>query len=136
MEPLAGPLGILTPITGTETSRRAAEVAIVLARASHCPITALYVAPGGKNKKRSRQYEEAILKDIVGIGRNLGVEMRNGHWRPDVAPERSHPEGNGAPQAYSDRPWRQPSPGRKAILRRHRRRVDGESERSLLFVAS
>ena len=48
----------------------------MLARASHCPITALYVAPGGKNKKRSRQYEEAILKDIVALAETYGVEMR------------------------------------------------------------
>ena len=49
-EPLAGRLSILAPVNGTETSRRAAEVAIVLARASGCPLTALYVAPGGKKR--------------------------------------------------------------------------------------
>ena len=47
-EPLAGKLSILVPVNGTDVSRRAAEVAIALARASKAPLTALYVAPGGK----------------------------------------------------------------------------------------
>ena len=63
-EPIEGRLNILVPINGTATSRHAAEVAIVLARASKAPLTALYVTAGGK-KTRSRHYEEAILKDIV-----------------------------------------------------------------------
>ena len=85
-EPLAGRLSILAPVNGTETSRRAAEVAIVLARASGCPLTALYVAPGGKNKKRSRQYEEAILKDIVALAETYDVSLRTA-VRADIAPE-------------------------------------------------
>jgi Kef-type K+ transport system membrane component KefB/nucleotide-binding universal stress UspA family protein len=83
-EPLASPLSLLVPVNGTDVSRRAAEVAIVLARASKAPLTALYVTPGGK--KSARQYEEAILKDIVALAESYQVTLRTA-VRSDVAPE-------------------------------------------------
>jgi len=43
-------LRILVPISGNNVSRRAAEVAVMLARAQDMPITFLYVT-GGKNRK-------------------------------------------------------------------------------------
>ncbi|HEY5379137.1 MAG TPA: cation:proton antiporter [Pseudolabrys sp.] len=73
--PLHGKLDMLVPVNGTEMSRRGAEVAIAMARASKATLTALYVAPGGK-KKRSRQYEEAILKDIVKLAESYELELR------------------------------------------------------------
>ena len=39
-----GKLSILVPVNGTEPSRRAAEVAITMARATKAPLTVLYVA--------------------------------------------------------------------------------------------
>ena len=72
--PLRAELNILVPINGTEYSRRAAEVAIAIARASHAPLTALYVAPGGR--KRSRRYEEAILKDIAKLAESYDLDLR------------------------------------------------------------
>ncbi len=84
-EPIDGRLNILVPVNGTEPSRRAAEVAIVLARASKAPLTALYVTAGGK-KTRSRYYEEAILKDIVALAESYGLEVRTA-VRADQAPE-------------------------------------------------
>ena len=83
--PLHGKLAMLVPINGTEISRRAAEAAIAMARASKASLTALYVAPGGK-KKRSRQYEEAILKDIVELAESYELEMRT-TVRAEVAAE-------------------------------------------------
>ena len=65
---------MLVPVNGTEYSRRAAEVGIAVARACHAPLTALYVAPGGK--KRSRRYEEAILKDISELAEAYDTEVR------------------------------------------------------------
>ena len=61
------------PVNGTESSRRAAEVAIAMARASRAPVTALYVAPPGHagKKRPSRAGRTRILKDIVALGRNL-----------------------------------------------------------------
>jgi len=85
-QPMDEKLNILAPVNGTETSRRAAEVAIVLARANKAPITALYVAPSGKGKKRARQYEEAILKDIVALAETYDVTVHTA-VRANVAAE-------------------------------------------------
>ena len=82
--PFTSALKMLVPINGTEYSRRAAEIAIAIARASHAHLTALYVAPGGK--KRSRRYEEAILKDITKLAETYDTEMQTA-VRADVAAE-------------------------------------------------
>ena len=75
-EPERSPLRILVPVNGTDVSRRAAEVAITIARASGSAITVLYVATtgvsNGRNRKRrgfrASRREQAIVKDIVEIG--------------------------------------------------------------------
>jgi len=73
------------PVNGTDHSRRAAEVAIAIARAAKAPLTALYVAPSGKNKtRRSGQYEEAILKDIVALADSYSLQIKTA-VRTDVA---------------------------------------------------
>ena len=72
--PLHGTISILLPVNGTEVSRRAAEVAIAIARATKAPVTALYVAPEGK--ARSRRAEEAILKDIAALADSYSVDVR------------------------------------------------------------
>jgi Kef-type K+ transport system membrane component KefB/nucleotide-binding universal stress UspA family protein len=82
---------ILVPIAGTDISRRAAEVAIALARACECPMTALYVANTGGNAKRrggprERRHEQAILKEIVQMADRYDVEVRTA-VRSDVAPD-------------------------------------------------
>ena len=76
-----GKLSILVPVNGTEPSRRAAEVAITMARATKASLTVLYVAVRAAGKEgvrrglRTRRHEEAILKDIVAIadGYNMGI---------------------------------------------------------------
>jgi nucleotide-binding universal stress UspA family protein len=73
------------PVNGTEVSRRAAEVAIALARATKAPLTALYVTTGSKANS-SRRYEEAILKDIVDLAESYELDLRTA-VRGDVAPE-------------------------------------------------
>jgi len=84
-DPLQSRLSILVPVNGTDHSRRAAEVAIAIARAAKAPLTALYVAPGGKNKpRRSRQYEEAILKDIVALAETYALQIKTA-VRADIA---------------------------------------------------
>jgi K+:H+ antiporter len=82
--PLSAKLNILVPVNGTDVSRRAAEVAIAIARATKAPLTALYMTTGGK--KRSRQYEEAILKDIVALAESYDTEPRTA-VRADLAPD-------------------------------------------------
>ena len=49
--PLHGKLAMLVPVNGTEMSRRAAEVAIAMARASKASLTALYVAAARQEKR-------------------------------------------------------------------------------------
>ena len=46
-QPQQNPLHVLVPVTGNEVSRRAADVAIAIAHACECSITALYVATAG-----------------------------------------------------------------------------------------
>jgi len=67
-KPEQSQLDILVPVSGTEVSRRAAEVAIAVARIVKAPITALYVTPrSGQQRRgaRGRRYEQAILKEVV-----------------------------------------------------------------------
>ncbi|HEY4140614.1 MAG TPA: cation:proton antiporter [Pseudolabrys sp.] len=75
-----GKLSILVPVNGTEPSRRAAEVAITIARASKASLTVLYVAArsGSRARRslRSRRNEEAILKDIVAIADGYNMSIR------------------------------------------------------------
>jgi Kef-type K+ transport system membrane component KefB/nucleotide-binding universal stress UspA family protein len=90
-EPQRCPLHILVPITGNEVSRRAADVAMAIARACDRPITALYVATSGAGNGRkrrgfrARRQEQAILKDIVEMADHHGVTARTA-VRSDIAP--------------------------------------------------
>src|SRR6185437_2543616 len=73
-----GKLNILVPVNGTEPSRRAAEVAITMARANKASLMVLYVAVSSNGRRRgmrTRRHEESILKDIVAIadGYNMGI---------------------------------------------------------------
>jgi nucleotide-binding universal stress UspA family protein len=76
----ASKLSILVPVNGTEPSRRAAEIAITIARASKASLTVLYVATrsGSRVRRtlRSRRNEEAILKDIVAIADGYNMSIR------------------------------------------------------------
>ena len=54
-QPAESTMKILVPITGTQVSRRATEVAVALARANDAPITALYIASGDGRPPSSRQ---------------------------------------------------------------------------------
>jgi Kef-type K+ transport system membrane component KefB/nucleotide-binding universal stress UspA family protein len=134
-EPLVGRLSILAPVNGTETSRRAAEVAIVLARASGCPLTALYVAPGGRNKKRSRQYEEAILKDIVALADTYEVTLRTA-VRADIAPEEAILKETTRRRHNLVVLGAERRPGEKLFFGDTAAALLEKSEKSLLFVAS
>ena len=77
-------LGVLVPITGTEVSLHATEVAIAIARANTAPITALYISAGESTRRarrlrtpgEPRQRAEANLKEAVEIADRYGVAMR------------------------------------------------------------
>jgi K+:H+ antiporter len=90
-QPRQSPLHLLVPVTGNEVSRRAADVAIAIARASECPITAVYVATGGASNGRkrrgfhARRQEQAIMKDVVEMADRHDVTARTA-VHSDVAP--------------------------------------------------
>ncbi len=131
--PLGAELNILVPVNGTEYSRRAAEVAIAVARACHAPITALYVAPGGK--KRSRRYEEAILKDITKLAETYDTEMRTA-VRANIASEDAILKELGRKQYNLVVIGAGRRPGEKLFFGDTAAALLEKSERSLLFVAS
>ena len=88
-------LNLLVPVRGNKVSRRAAEVALAMARTSDSPMTALYVlsaaGPGGAKRRLrhptpSRRYEEAVLKEIVDLADRYGRSIRTA-LRLDVSPE-------------------------------------------------
>jgi nucleotide-binding universal stress UspA family protein len=78
-QPEVSRLQLLVPVNGTLVSRRAAEVAIAIARVLEAPIAALYVSnakPTGAakspRKPHRRGHEQAILKDIVQLADQYG----------------------------------------------------------------
>ena len=65
-------LDVVVPVNGSEPARRAAEVAIAIARVVRAPLRAIYVSEtGAKDRKNGRRaitprwHEQAILKEIV-----------------------------------------------------------------------
>jgi nucleotide-binding universal stress UspA family protein len=87
---LEADLRILIPITGTEVSRRGAEVGLALARAAHAPAMALHVAGAGKTARRRfggpGRGEGEILRHVVGLAEWYGVPLRTA-MRVDLAAE-------------------------------------------------
>jgi nucleotide-binding universal stress UspA family protein len=133
-------LSILVPVNGTEVSRRGAEVAITMARASKAPLTVLYVAAreakrGGRRGSRSRRYEEAILKDIVAIAEGYNMSIRTAvlaDRSPDEAimREAERRKHNLVVVGVGRRP------GEKLFFGDTAAALLEDSKRSLIFVAS
>ncbi len=134
-------LSVLVPVNGTEPSRRAAEVAITLARATKAPVTVLYVAARTAGRRsarkglRNRRNEEAILKDIVAIADGYNVSIRTAVVAEAAADEailrelerRSH---NLVVMGVGRRP------GERLFFGETAAGLLEKSERSLLFVAT
>jgi K+:H+ antiporter len=132
-EPLDVKFNILVPVNGSEYSRRAAEVATAIARASHAPLTALYVAPGGR--KRSRRYEEAILKDISKLAETYDTEIRTA-VRANIAAEGAILKELSRKQYNLVVIGAGRRPGEKLYFGDTAEALLEKSERSLLFVVS
>ncbi|HEY5217500.1 MAG TPA: cation:proton antiporter [Pseudolabrys sp.] len=136
-----GKLSILVPVNGTEPSRRAAEVAITMARATKASLTVLYVAVrtngkrGTRRSLQTRRHEEAILKDIVAIADGYNMNIRTAVLTDKAADEailgeverRKH---NLVVMGVGRRP------GEKLFFGDTAAALLEKSERSLLFVAS
>lgn len=81
--PVKTKLSILLPVTGTETSRNASEIAYTIARATKAPVQILYVASRKnnttKNRRRRvnlRQNEQTIVKSVVSLADKFGVKVK------------------------------------------------------------
>ena len=136
-----GKLDILVPVNGTEVSRRAAEVAITMARATKAQVTVLYVAVRTATRRsarrgiRTRRHEEAILKDIVAIADGYNMSIRTAVVAERAADEailaelkrRNH---NLVVLGVGRRP------GERLFFGDTAAALLEKSERSLLFVAS
>jgi Kef-type K+ transport system membrane component KefB/nucleotide-binding universal stress UspA family protein len=66
---------ILVPVSGTDVSRRGAEVAFVLAHAAQARVSAVYAAPATTGG-RTRRSEEAVLRDIAQMGARYELAVR------------------------------------------------------------
>lgn len=83
---------ILVPVNGTEVSRRAVEIALVVARSNDARVTALYVTSGTQNSRRKRprrgsayhRNEEAVLKEVTELADRYDTNVRTA-VRVDVA---------------------------------------------------
>jgi len=75
------PTKILVPVNGADVSARAAELAVVLSRASGARLTALHVsAPESGRRLRlgatALAYQETVLEDIVTVADQYGAAIR------------------------------------------------------------
>jgi nucleotide-binding universal stress UspA family protein len=80
-DPVASGLDILVPVTGTQETRRALDVALALARAGTAPVTLMHVVPEsdawrGGLATRLRQADGEVLKEAVGIAEHYQIETR------------------------------------------------------------
>jgi Kef-type K+ transport system membrane component KefB/nucleotide-binding universal stress UspA family protein len=73
-EPLSRRSRILLPVNGNPQSRRAAEVALALARATGAQVHALFVSQTDGHS-RTRLREERVLKDMTELGERYGVAV-------------------------------------------------------------
>ncbi|HEX3651352.1 MAG TPA: cation:proton antiporter [Rhizomicrobium sp.] len=78
---------LLVPVTGTDVSRRGAEIAMAIARASGARVAAIYVSATARRglNERTRRNEEAVLKDIAKLGERYGVRPRTQIERHELA---------------------------------------------------
>jgi Kef-type K+ transport system membrane component KefB/nucleotide-binding universal stress UspA family protein len=93
-EPEQSDLDILVPVNGSPTARRAAEIAIAIARVVRAPLRAIYVSEtAGKNRPRrsgmrGRWHEQAVLKDIVELAdvadQSIKTAVRSGRAAADA----------------------------------------------------
>ena len=121
-EPVSKPFDMLVPITGTDVSRRAAELAFSLSKKGN--VMALYVgqARRGKaaNRRDDRRQAQEILKDIVEFSIPLWLKDRDAHR------VRSHSRecnfgGSKKGRIRSYRDGSEPSAWREIVFRQYRR---------------
>ena len=80
-DPISSGLDILVPVTGTQESRRALEVALVLARAGTVPLTLMNVVPSSTARRRriAASFEivdGGVLKEAVELAEHFQIRTR------------------------------------------------------------
>ncbi len=132
---------ILIPVNGTEVSRRAVEVGLMLARATDAHVTALYVTRASTRSPTSpprrlvmRRNELGVLKEIAALAERYEVPLRNA-TRADAAPDQAilREAGNGYDLAILGVSRR---PGDMLFFGNTAAAVFERSPTSILFVAS
>jgi nucleotide-binding universal stress UspA family protein len=73
-EPLNSRSRLLVPVNGTPQSRRAAEIACALGRATGAKVHVLFVSQA-EGHSRTRLREERVLKDMVDLGERYNVAV-------------------------------------------------------------
>jgi nucleotide-binding universal stress UspA family protein len=91
IDPAHRPLSILAPVTGTDASRHAAEVAVAVARANVMPLTGLYVEAGARDTParepdQKGSHVQTIMKDLISLAAQSGVAARSA-VRSGMAPD-------------------------------------------------
>ncbi|SEP78814.1 transporter, CPA2 family [Faunimonas pinastri] len=79
--PETGDLSILIPITGTEISRRGAEVALAIGHSANARVTALFVTNSDRKNSRqrvgaTRRDHEAVLAEVQNMAKLYCVNLR------------------------------------------------------------
>ncbi|HWY66578.1 MAG TPA: cation:proton antiporter, partial [Rhizomicrobium sp.] len=82
---LHGKSRILVPVNGTAQSRRAAEVAFALARATGAVVETLFVSQTD-GRARTRLREESVLRDITELAERYEVEIKTRISKRAAAP--------------------------------------------------
>ncbi|TKB81874.1 MAG: potassium transporter, partial [Mesorhizobium sp.] len=100
MPTLKAGTSILVPVNGTQVARRAADLALALARPNRARVKVLYVsqraAKGHRSTSVSHSREEAVLKDIADLAGRYGLHIDTAfHTRvtPDKAITREAAKG-------------------------------------------
>ena len=73
-KPLSRKSRLLVPVNGSQQSRRAAEIAFALARATGATVRVLFVSQTDGHS-RTRLREESVLKDMVELGERYDVNV-------------------------------------------------------------
>ena len=83
---------VFNALNGTEIARRGAELAITLARACGCPVTALHIANTGTTTQRTwrgfyaGEQARAVVDEVAEMAQRHRVRM-NTVVRTDIAPD-------------------------------------------------
>jgi Kef-type K+ transport system membrane component KefB/nucleotide-binding universal stress UspA family protein len=132
-QPLTSRTRLLVPVNGSPASRRGAEVAFVLARATGAHVTALFVSQtDGRSRTRSR--EEGVLKNMTELAERYDVRLATRISKRSAAAEAILKEAKGGYGMIVMGVT--PRPGENLFFGNTAAALLGEWEEPLLLLAS